>query len=214
MSNPGIAAAPAAASTAAARAEEAAHKPRLVGRSASGVLVAVVLVLSGIAVYAIYALWPVASVGQTAQLTRHVSIFGWSGTVTTERLLFAIVAVSGSLGGFLHVLRSLGWYVGWRKLAWNWVPYYFVIPLIGAALAVVFYIIVRGGFFTINAGTGEVNPYGFAALGALVGLFSQQALEALKNVAEVVFTKAPKGRDQAPQTNGDTQAGQTDGQDG
>jgi len=42
-----------------------------------------------------------------------------------------------------------------------------------------------------------VNPFGFAAIGALVGLFSSQAAEWLKRIFEQVFTSAMKGKDAA-----------------
>jgi hypothetical protein len=176
---------------------EEVRPPRFVGRPATVLLVIVFAGLAGLAVYVLYGLWPVAP--SAASDTRTVSVFGWEATVRTEKLLFAVVAVAGALGGFLHALRSLGWYIGSRHLAWNWVPYYLALPLLGAGLAVVLYVVIRGGFFTIDSNTSETNPYGFAAVAALVGLFSQQALEMLKRVAEVVFTRAPKGRDQAPE---------------
>ena len=41
----------------------------------------------------------------------------------------------------------------------------------------------------------QTSPYGFAALAALVGLFSEQALLKLKGVSEIVFTKGEIRKD-------------------
>jgi len=50
---------------------------------------------------------------------------------------------------------------------------------------------------TTQASSDTVNPFGFAAIGGLVGLFSNQAAEWLKRIFEQVFTTAPKGKDAA-----------------
>ena len=106
-----------------------------------------------------------------------------------------IVAVSGALGGLLHTARSFAWYVGHRNLKWRWVPYYLLMPVLGAGCATVFYLVIRGGFFGGQASTVDVNPYSFAAFGALVGLFTEQALEMLRRVADQLFAQAPQGAD-------------------
>jgi hypothetical protein len=50
---------------------------------------------------------------------------------------------------------------------------------------------------TTQASPDVVNPFGFAAFGALVGLFSAQAAEWLKRIFEQVFAPAMKGKDPA-----------------
>ena len=43
--------------------------------------------------------------------------------------------------------------------------------------------------------TESMNPIGFTAVGVLVGMFSQQAILKLKEVAETLFSKPEKGED-------------------
>ena len=74
-----------------------------------------------------------------------------------------------------------------------------MLPFAGSALAVVFYLVIRGGFFSPQAGFGNTSPFGFAAMAALVGLFSEQAVLKLQEIAETVFTKPPPGADSKPQ---------------
>lgn len=111
-----------------------------------------------------------------------------------EVALLSIVLLAGGLGGLLHTLRSLVQYIGNRELVWSWVPQYVVVPVTGAMLSVVLYLLVRAGFVGF-ANVSEVTPYGFAAAGTLAGMFSQTVIEKLKAVAETMFTRPPRGRD-------------------
>lgn len=111
-----------------------------------------------------------------------------------ERLLL-IVLLAGALGALLHCVRSFTGYVGFRKLILSWVPWYALTPFVGAFLAMVFYLTIRGGFFASNASVGATSPFGFAAVAALVGMFSRQASEKLLKTFEALFTSAPAGTD-------------------
>jgi hypothetical protein len=115
----------------------------------------------------------------------------------TEADLLLVVILSGALGGMVHALRSLSWYIGNRDLVRSWLAMYVLLPFVGAVLGLVFYLVVRGGFFSPQAGAEETSPYGFAALAALVGLFSEQAVLKLKQVAETLLSKTQKGEDHA-----------------
>lgn len=157
-----------------------------------GLSIAVVLVL----LYALWEFWPTQAV-LAAKTAQPVHLFGIDRNVSTEIRLFVIVALAGSLGGLMHSTRSAAWYVGHGGLKWRWVPYYLVTIALGAGLASVFYLVIRGGVFTGKATSADVNPYGFAAIAALVGLFTEQALVMLKRIASQVFAEAPQGSDNA-----------------
>lgn len=113
--------------------------------------------------------------------------------------LLLLVILAGALGGTIHALRSLYWYVGNRDLVESWVPMYFTLPFSGAAVAVVFYLIIRGGLFTfsINKDISLV----VVAIAAITGLFSQQAALKLRDIANAVLTKPGAGDDAHPQTS-------------
>jgi hypothetical protein len=116
-----------------------------------------------------------------------------------EARLFLVVALAGALGGLVYALRSLAWYTGNRNLKYSWLLTYPLQPVVGAALATITYVVARGGLIvvTTQSSSDTVNPFGFAAIGGLVGLFSSQAAEWLKRIFEQVFTAAPKGKDAA-----------------
>ena len=116
-----------------------------------------------------------------------------------EARLFIVVALAGALGGLVYALRSLAWYAGNRNLKYSWMMTYYLQPIIGAGLATITYVVLRGGLVlvTTQSSPDVTNPFGFAAFGALVGLFSAQAAEWLKRIFEQVFVQAPKGKDPA-----------------
>ena len=76
-----------------------------------------------------------------------------------------------------------------------------LIPFLGALMATVTYVVVRAGFIGISdAGLG--NPFGFAAIALLVGLFSAQAVQKLKLIFEQVFTNNEPGTRTASRPTG------------
>jgi cytoskeletal protein RodZ len=131
----------------------------------------------------------------------NISFFGgrFNANIYLETRLLLLVMLAGSLGSLMHSLRSLYWYTGNRMMVWSWVGFYLLLPFTGAMLAVIFYFVVRGGFFSPQASFDNTSPFGFAALSALVGLFSPQATLKLKEVAETIFTKPGAGADTKPQ---------------
>jgi hypothetical protein len=157
--------------------------------------VAIVVVLSTL--YALWEFWPTAPTLK-AQSATPVHLFGITRNVSVEIRLFAVVALAGALGGLLHSTRSFAWYVGHSSLKWRWLPYEILTLFTGAGLATIIYVVIRGGIVSGKASTADINPYGFAAIGGIVGLFSEQALEMLRRVASDFFAEAPKGTDSLP----------------
>ena len=128
-----------------------------------------------------------------------VRLFGARLEVDREARLFIVVGLAGALGGLVYALRSLTWYAGNRNLKYSWMMTYYLQPIVGAGMATITYVVLRGGLVvvTTQASPDVVNPFGFAAFGALVGLFSAQAAEWLKRIFEQVFVPAMKGKDPA-----------------
>ena len=157
-----------------------------------------VMIISVLLIYLLIAFWPLAAPDAAEGTSGNlVSLFWWRFNLNQEIRLFLIVAVAGAIGGQVHSLRSLFWYVGNRKLVWSWTLYYILVPLVSACLGITFYLVIRGGFFSPSASVAETSPYGFAALSALVGMFSQSAAEKLKEVADTLLKKPPQGEDSA-----------------
>jgi hypothetical protein len=102
---------------------------------------------------------------------------------------------AGALGASVHALRSLSWYVGNRNMRMSWVLPLVLLPIVGALLALVAFIVVRAGLISGPLSSDAVSPWGFAALAALVGLFTDQTIGKLKAVFETLLAPAPKGAD-------------------
>jgi hypothetical protein len=125
----------------------------------------------------------------------YVLVRTWPAGVVDNARLFVLVVCAGALGGTLHAIRSLYWYVGNRSLRGSWLLMYGVLPLVGAAMALVTYLMLRGGL-TVGPSASTINPYGITAVSALVGLFSQEAVAKLRVVFAALLAPAEKGKDQ------------------
>ena len=109
-----------------------------------------------------------------------------------------LVILAGALGGTVHAIRSLHWYVGNRDLKRSWLSMYLLLPLNGAIIALVFHLIILGGFAPQQP---QNNTWlGFVAIAAMVGLFSEQASLKLKDIANAFFTKPGEGKDASSAT--------------
>lgn len=135
----------------------------------------------------------------SASIPRCVSVFSYAFPIWDEQRLLMIVILAGALGSLLHALRSVSWYFGNRALVRSWIPFYMMLPFAGAVLAFLFYVVIRGGFFSPASTFKDTSPFGFAAFAAVVGMFSTQAVLKLKEVAETLLSKPSPGQDSAPQ---------------
>ncbi len=169
--------------------------PTTVGGSPVSALGVIVLgvVMAAASVLALYGLWrfwpaPSPAIG-LAPVTAKFSYFGWRLSLTRDQQFFVIVALAGTIGALLHGLRSLSLYIGERYLFRSWIAYYVLLPLVGAILATMVYLVLRAGLLPGGTGSSQPDPYGITAIAALVGLFSAQAAEKLKAVFETLFTK-------------------------
>ena len=188
-----------------------------VGAGAVGWLWAILLsalfiAISVLLIYTLVQVWPPAvsagtttSAGGTAQVATTgaaTHFLLWDVTLSPDQALLLLVAVAGALGAMAHVLQSFTRYVGERSLVWSWVPSYFIIPIIGSLLATITYVVIRAGLISTTAGAVG-NTFGFAAVAALVGLFSAQATAKLKQVFVALFAEASQSTDQlASKTEG------------
>jgi hypothetical protein len=160
-------------------------------------LLGVAIAFVVLTLYSLWEFWPTESILQS-QAASPVHLFGIEKNVSVDVRLFAVVALTGALGGLLHSTRSFAWYVGHSSLKWRWVPYEILTLFTGAGLATILYVVIRGGIVSGKGSTADINAYGFAAIGGIVGLFSEQALEMLRRVASDFFAEAPKGADALP----------------
>ena len=110
------------------------------------------------------------------------------GDITADSFIFLVVVFAGMLGASVRAIHSFFQHLGLGDFSFKWTWYYLLLPYSGAALSVVIYLVIRGGFYTSSYGEGLLlNIFSFAALAALTGLFSDNAMEKLRQVASVLL---------------------------
>ena len=105
----------------------------------------------------------------------------------SEVRLFCLVIIAGFLGSFIHVAVSVADYVGNRRLVSSWIYWYLLRLPVGSSLAVIVYLLIRGGILTGNTSGTDLQPFGIVGISALAGLFSKQAMDKLREVFETLF---------------------------
>lgn len=180
-----------------------AQSPNLVTSFESFLLGIYFLALATISFYLLVATWPVSDAKAAAGFA-DFSFFVWGPfSVPSDQRLFLTVIASGVLGSLIHSITSFADYVGNRSLDRSWIWWLVLRAPVGVALALLFYLVLRGGLIvpSMPNGSGEtdtthlLNPYGIAAISALAGMFSKQATDKLREIFDTLFrTREPVNR--------------------
>ena len=133
---------------------------------------------------AVVAMWPTRGTDQS------VMVLCATRSMPREVNLLVLVLLFGALGSFVHVVKSFASFAGNRSLVASWLWWYLLQPVAGMALALLFYVIIRGGLLAPGSFAGSVNPYGIAGLSGLVGMFSKQATDKLSELFGTMFQTA------------------------
>jgi hypothetical protein len=119
------------------------------------------------------------------------SCSGGSGGAPGEMRNLLVTIFAAGVGSMITtILGYLKHASQQRDFKLSFVPWYFARPLIGVLLGVVFYFVLKGGLLVTvgQASASDINVYGLGALAALVGLFSKNAVEKLRDVFSTLFT--------------------------
>ena len=110
-----------------------------------------------------------------------------------EKNLIMVNTLFGILGGSTYGLASITTWIGNNKYDKSWTLWYVSRPIIGGALALVFYFLLRAGLvggFPINVG-----DFGFAAISIIIGLLATTAMKKIRDVFDVLFGIAKRKED-------------------
>jgi hypothetical protein len=155
---------------------------RPLGLAGALVLEAYFVSLGTATAYVLWRIWPKADALAAADLAG-----GRLPLVADpDARLILIAALSALLGSFIHSATSFASYLGNHKLLRAWVGWYVLRPVIGMALGLVFYFILRAGLVTTES-AAAVNEFGVAAVSALAGMFSKQAADKLEEIFDGVL---------------------------
>jgi hypothetical protein len=144
------------------------------------------LALGIVLLYLLLTLWPAVDAAKDDEASR-VTWFWRDLDLTPDATLLLLVILVSALGSYVHVTVSFSDFAGNRQLVASWVWWYLLRVFVGSSLAVLFYFAIRGGFFSSTSDSSQVNVYGIAALSGLVGLFSKQATDKLREIFDTAF---------------------------
>ena len=148
--------------------------------------------------YLLFAFWPSPSnpaatppPKEGTQLTdalTDVDILWWTAKISFEKRLIFLVIIAGALGSYVAAAVSFVDYAGNKKLKRSWLWWYYLRPFTGSVLAVMFYMIIKGGLISASFDAQSLSRFGIVGFAGLVGLFSKQAIDKLNEIFNVVFT--------------------------
>jgi hypothetical protein len=161
------------------------------------------LALAATTFYLFIATWPVTDTKDASGFA-NFSLFVWGPfSAQPDHRLFLTVIAAGALGSLIHSITSFADYVGNRSLDKSWIWWLVLRTPVGVALALLFYLVLRGGLIVPSVPSGSaatdtthlLNPYGIAAISALAGMFSKQATDKLREIFDTLFrTREPVNR--------------------
>lgn len=127
----------------------------------------------------------------------------WFSWINLEIRLMLIVLISGASGAAIHTARAFAYFHGTGKFDPNWRAWYWLRIPIGMGLALIFYFVARAGLFSGAFANNQdaaktVNPFGFAALAGLTGMFAKQAAAKLEELFDNLFQLADTPNASAP----------------
>lgn len=167
--------------------------PRQTARPSIAIATIILLTLEAwFMAYSMIRLWPEeATLRETASAAGSAaSILSWQFEISDEGRLFLLVLFAGAFGGAVIAVRDLALGLREDNLALRAIGWYIMRPLVASGLGLGFYLVIRGGFFSPEADVQQTSPFSFVGLATLVGLFTDQAVTKLGQIANAVFSRA------------------------
>ena len=151
-----------------------------------------------VAIDILLSIWPAEANAPSASTSVAILWGALAISISPNDRMMLIAILMGIVGAMVHAMTSFADFVGNKRLARSWLPWYFLRPVIGSGLSLFFYVGFRAGLLTGSATTSaDINPFGIAAIGGLAGMFSKQATDKLSEVFSTMFkTSSATGDDQ------------------
>lgn len=102
-------------------------------------------------------------------------------------------AVGGCIGTILGYLKHASIE---KNFDVAYLPWYVARPFMGLLLGLLFFLFKGGLLATLPGGAPDLNDFGLAGIGGLIGLFSKNAIEKLREIFNVLFA-TQEDRDQS-----------------
>jgi len=119
-----------------------------------------------------------------------MTIDGEPVIIIPDSLAVLTVFASGAFGGLIHSIRSMYFHVIEGDFGQADAIKLFLRPFSGAILSLIFYLVLRAGLGDeIQKADDGGSIMFYTAVGALVGMFTDQTVAKLKKIAEAILTK-------------------------
>jgi hypothetical protein len=89
----------------------------------------------------------------------------------------------GAAGGAVHGLASLSWHTGRGTFDGIWTMFYIARPFVGTGMALITYLVLKSGLGGFNV----ESDLALLAWATLAGLYSQPALDKLRDIFATIF---------------------------
>jgi hypothetical protein len=153
------------------------------------------LVVFTVAMASMLSIWPrTTSELANDTMPRSITFLGLGRPVILgpEILLASAMILAGIVGACVYSLYVISLHLGpYKDFDREWTAWYVLRPPIGAGMAFIVYVLVRGGILTVGADLENLNLLGLAGISFLVGLFSEHAMTKLLDLADTTFGKPP-----------------------
>jgi len=153
------------------------------------------MLMAIVIIYLIFKLWPnfITDDKDIKAVDKFYYLFGNQYSINDETRWLLIVILTGALGSYIHATTSFVTFVGNRSLVKSWTWWYILRPFVGSSLSLIFYFVIRGGLLSAGTDASNVSIFGIAAISGMVGMFSKNATDKLKEVFDNLF-KTEKGQ--------------------
>lgn len=155
------------------------------------------LIIPLIIILLIIILWPDSGILGIAYGAKGETIIGLK--IQFQLWMILLVLLGGALGSYIHIATSYSYYIGFNKFDMDWFWWYWLRIPIGAVLALIFLTLIQGGMFKVPKSGSETQPVTLIGLSALVGMFSRQATEKLKEVFDIIFKSREREKNEEEQ---------------
>ena len=149
-----------------------------------------------VALTALVSIWPATpadlSLNATRSITLPFTLLDTKVTLGPEVLLVTTMILAGMVGACIFSFYAISLHLGYYKdFDDAWLAWYLLRPLMGAGLALIAYVLIRGGVLSVGSDLKNVNFLGVSGISFLVGLFAEQFLLKLHALADELFGKPP-----------------------
>lgn len=160
----------------------------------AGVLIVYSLGLFALSLLATVSVWPKTSAQMVLNSTipMNITIIPYhTYSVGPEVGLLSVMMLAGMIGACIYSLYAVSLHLGsYEDFNKTWTGWYLTRPWIGAGLALGVYVLIRGGLLTMGS-ISTVSLLGLAGFSILTGLFTEQVLHKLNDLADTLFGKGP-----------------------